>query len=301
MLKISAGVNESTARLGHLGAVHGQEAMHIHGSGRAVTGTGQHRRPEQGMEVDDVLANEVIDLGSAVTGPVVVELIIRAAAKILQAGHVANGGVQPDIKIFARGIGNFEAKVGGIAGDVPFLQFFIQPFAQFVGHLILQGAAARPLLQHVAEFRQAEKEVLGFLLNGCCAGDDRARLDQFRRAIGGTTGLAIITILARCFAFRAGAGDVAVGQEQLFFRIEQLLDRTPGNMAITVQCLVDAAGEGAIFFRMGGVVIVEVNMKINKVLLMLLLYLINQLLRGNATLLGAEHDGGAVGVVSTDV
>ena len=44
-------------------AIDRKEAVRVDTGGLAETGTVQHRRPEQRMEIDDVLANEVIQLG----------------------------------------------------------------------------------------------------------------------------------------------------------------------------------------------------------------------------------------------
>ena len=62
ILQISAGVDEGASGLRHLGAVNGEEAVHVHGGWRAIVRAGQHRRPKQRVEVDDVFANKVIKL-----------------------------------------------------------------------------------------------------------------------------------------------------------------------------------------------------------------------------------------------
>ncbi len=74
------------------------------------------------MEVDDIFTDKVIQLGFAVFVPVMIKVYIFSVAQIFKAGHIANRRIQPHIKILARRIGYFEAKVGGVAADIPFLQ-----------------------------------------------------------------------------------------------------------------------------------------------------------------------------------
>ena len=99
--------------------------MHENRSRRAVTGAGQHGRPEQGMEINDVLADEMIELGIVAGIPIIIEVIVAALAEDFKAGHVADGGIHPDIEVFAGLTRNFETEIGRIAGDVPFPQSII--------------------------------------------------------------------------------------------------------------------------------------------------------------------------------
>ena len=52
---------------------------------------------------------------------------------------------------------------------------------------------------------------------------------------------------------------------------------------------------------MSRVIIVEVDQKVGKVSGVLGLDVVDQLLRGNPFLLGAQHDGGAMGIIGADV
>ncbi|MCY1174379.1 hypothetical protein D9M73_145790 [compost metagenome] len=114
------------------------------------------------MEVDDVLADEVVQLGLGAFVPEGVEVQLRAAcAEVLEAGHVADWRIQPYVEVFARLTRDLEAEVRRVAGDVPLLQAGVQPFSQLVGYRVLQGAASGPLLQHGLEVWQLEEEVLG--------------------------------------------------------------------------------------------------------------------------------------------
>ena len=112
--------------------------MHIQRCWLAEAGAFQHGRPEQAVEVDDVLADKVIQLGIAVRCPVAVEVEAVLVAVMLEAGHVANRRIQPDIEVLARVAGNLEAEVGRLAGDIPGLQAGLQPLIQLVGDAVLQ-------------------------------------------------------------------------------------------------------------------------------------------------------------------
>src|SRR3546814_6382413 len=72
----------------------------------------QHRRPEQAVEVDDVLADEVVQLGLAAGRKVLEEVRAVAFAQRLEAAQVADRRVQPDVQELARVAGDLEAEVG---------------------------------------------------------------------------------------------------------------------------------------------------------------------------------------------
>ncbi len=242
VIQVGARLDEGAAGLGHLLAVDGKETVDVQRRRLAVAGAFEHGRPEQRMEVDDVLADEVVQLGRAVLGPVGVEVqVVATVAEILEAGHVADGRVQPDIEVLARGIGNLEAEVGRIAGDVPFLQAGVQPFGDLVGHRFLQGAAAGPALEHLGEVGKLEEEVLGFAQHRGRAGDGRLGILQFGGRVGGAALLAVVAVLVGAATLGTGALDEAVGQEHLLVRVEILGDRTGGDVAVLAQLQVDGA------------------------------------------------------------
>ena len=128
----------------------------------AIARTAQRRRPEQAVEVNDVLADEVVDLAFAVKAPEVVELeTLGAVAEILEARHVADGCVHPDVEILVLGAGDDEAEVRPIATDVPGLETAGQPLRQLVRDFGLDRVAGRPLFEEVAELRDIEEVVIG--------------------------------------------------------------------------------------------------------------------------------------------
>ena len=88
--------------------------------------------------------------------------------QFFQAGQVANGRVEPDIKKLARRVGYFNAKVGRVTADIPVAQAFAgaavgvgthaEPLFDLVGHLGLQFAVLRPALQKLNTTRVGELE-----------------------------------------------------------------------------------------------------------------------------------------------
>ncbi len=72
-------------------------------------------------------------------------------------------------------------------------------------------------------------------------------------------------------------------------------------MAGVTIAAVDGLGEVAILLRVGGVVVVEGHREGLKIGIVLIIGLGDERLRGDALLLGAQHNRRAVGIVGTDV
>ena len=102
-------------------------------------------------------------------------------------------------------------------------------------------------------------------------------------------------------AFRAFALDEAVGQEQLFFRVEKLRDGAAQDVPARIQRAVDGGGQLAVFFAVRAVVLVMVNEKAAEIAQMLAVALVDELLRRDAFLFRAQHDRRAVRVVGADI
>ena len=138
--EVAQRADTGAARLGHLLAADGDEAVHVHLVGHFVGRAGemQHGRPEQAMEVDDVLADEMHLLGGRV-GEQCVHVDADLLAIGLEAGQVTDWRVEPDVEILARCIGDGNAEIGGVARDVPVGELAVgaQPFAGLVGDLRL--------------------------------------------------------------------------------------------------------------------------------------------------------------------
>ena len=61
-------------------------------------------RPKQRVEVNDVLTDEVIDLGAAAGHPVFVEIEVVSLLTVVQETcEVADRGIEPDVKILVLG------------------------------------------------------------------------------------------------------------------------------------------------------------------------------------------------------
>ena len=104
----------------------------------------QHGGPEQGVEIRDVFANEVVllDLGVVDVGVVV---HTNFAQIVFERSQIANGCIEPHVKIFAGCVRNFNAEVRRVAADVPIAQaaltlfVFGEPLFDFVQHFGLQA------------------------------------------------------------------------------------------------------------------------------------------------------------------
>ena len=83
-------------------------------------GAAEHGRPKQGVEIDNVLADKVVQLGLGAFGPIGVEVEpVGAIAQVLEAGHIADRCIEPNIEVLARCIGNFKTEIGRVAADIP--------------------------------------------------------------------------------------------------------------------------------------------------------------------------------------
>ena len=102
-------------------------------------------------------------------------------------------------------------------------------------------------------------------------------------------------------ALRALALDEAIRQEHLLDRVVILLDGAHLDQPCRLELAVDVVGAGAGFRRMGAVVIVEADVEAGEVAEVLAMHALDQLFRGDAFLLGAQHDRRAVRVVGADV
>ena len=217
----------------------------------------QHGGPEQGVEVNDVLADEVVQLGLGVRIPVGVEIQPFAVAKVFEAGHVADRRIQPDIEVFAGFTGDLEAPVGRVAGNVPIGQAGFEPFVEFVGDFGLHMAAVVPILQGPFEIAQFEKQVFRGFFDGRRPGQGGDRVFHLQGRIGRAALFAGVAVLVG----RATTGTFAfyepVRQEHPFFRIVGLAYGPAGDVVLVPVAGVDQFGEMAVFRGMGGVVVVE--------------------------------------------
>ena len=83
----------------------------------------QHGRPEQRVEIQNVLADEMHELGVGTLFPDSVEVDPLLIGERLEGTHVADRRVEPDVKIFARGIGNSKTEIRRVTRDIPVAEF----------------------------------------------------------------------------------------------------------------------------------------------------------------------------------
>ena len=143
--------------------------------------------------------------------------------------------------------------------------------------------------------------MLGILFHRRGAAQHRARVLQFAGIVGGAADLAVVAVLVGGAAARAAALDETVRQEHLLFRVEELADGALADVAGVAQFPVDVLGQVAVFVRVRAVVVVEADLEAGEVGLVLPGHARDQLLRRDAVLPGAQHDGRAVGIVGADV
>ena len=294
--------------------------MHEDVVGRVHAGKLQHGRPEQRMEVDDVLADEMhltVRPLRILTGLRVDEGIeVQAAllAQRLQRGQVAHRGVQPHVEILTRRIRDGNAEVGFIARDVPVGQrvagtfalgrasvgcIAAQPFARLVGHLGLQPALRQPVVQELAAARigEAEEIVLGAADDRRAAGQGGIGVDEVSGGVDLAADLAGVAVLVLGVAVGALALDVAVRQEHFLHRIEELLDGARGHQARRLQPPVDLLRQRRVLGRMGGVPVVEADVIAVQVVRPLGGNACHQFFGRDALGLGLQHDRCAVGII----
>src|SRR3954468_17048602 len=118
MLQIGARAYERALALRHLFAIDGEETVDVNLFWQVVSGRLQHSRPEQRVEIRNVLANEVVDfaIGGA---PPIVELFAQALAPLLRRCHVADRRIEPYVPIVAGAIRDLATEVRGRTRDVP--------------------------------------------------------------------------------------------------------------------------------------------------------------------------------------
>ena len=293
--------------------------MHEHVVRRLAAAELQHRRPEQGVEGDDVFADEVVLLGVIsldvfvkAAGVAVLGLGAAFVEPVFERRQVAHRRVQPHVEVLARRIGNLNAEVGRVARNVPVAQAFAlgavrvgahaEPLFDFVGHFGLQLAVLRPILQelHTARVRELEEIVLRILQLWLGAGEGREGVDQVRGRVDRAAHLAVVAVLVFGVALGALAFDVAVGQEHVLLGVEELLDGAHFNQAAigaVAQVAVNLAGQLGVFGRVGAVPVVKADVKAIQILLAAGGDVGHELFGRHAGLFSRNHDGRAVGVV----
>jgi len=282
--------------------------VHEHRVRRLAAAELQHGRPEQGVEGDDVLADEV-ELLQRRVGHVGSVVFAAFFEQVLQRSQVAHRGIQPHIEVLAGRARDLDAEVGRIAADVPVTQAFAlgavgvgahgEPFLDLVGHLGLQPAVLGPLFQkgHATRVGELEEEVLRAFQHGFGARQGREGLDQVGGGIHRAADLAVVAVLVLGVAFGAFALDEAIWQEHVLLGVEELLDHPGLDQAGGLQVQVDLLRQFVVFGRIGAVPVVEGDVEAVEVGLAAGRDVGHELLRRLAGLLGRDHDRRAMGVV----
>ena len=268
---------------------------------QAVAGRLQHRRPEQRVEVGDVLADEVVDLG-LVAPPPVVEIFPLAVAPLAGRADVPDRGVEPDVPVVARRVGNLEAEVRRRSRNVPVAERLVQKMAlQVVGHFRLKVLAAlRPLGEEIVQLFDLDEQM--------CRRTDLGRRARKRAhrvlQIGGRVRVAVVaTVAVLVFqaAERARPLDEPVGQERAGLGVVKLRDLLLVNQSRLANRRPNFLADGPVFGAVGAAVVVELDLEPGEVLDVRLAHPLEQLLLRNAFALRPDHDRRAVGVVGTDI
>ena len=268
--------------------------MHEHAAGRAHFRPHQHCGPEQRVEVQNVLADEVIQLGVAVRAEIALEPLLAffaGVAQIAEAGHVAHRRIQPHVEILAFLARYLKAEIRLVAGDIPVLQPLREPFGQLVAGAAVEIAGLHPPLEQRLEFAQLEELVLGFAGNRRAAAQDGTRIDQFGGRVGGAAGRATVAVLVLRPARWTLAAHKAVGQKHARFFVVGLLYRARADETAFHQPGVDALHQRLVLRRMRGVVVVEADSERLEVPHMCRPAGLGERLRAHAFLARLEHGG----------
>ena len=84
-----------------------------------VTAVFQRGWPKQGMKIQDVFTDKMVQLSLGIFGPVFVKIQTGVGAELFKAGHVAYGRIQPHVKILTRRIRDFKTKIRRITRYIP--------------------------------------------------------------------------------------------------------------------------------------------------------------------------------------
>ena len=121
--------------------------MRLHPGGPLEAGALENGRPEQAVEINDVLADEMVHLGIRAGAYPGVEIKPALFANLAEAGQIADGRVQPDVEELVLGARDAKAEIRFVARDVPVAEAFFEPLFELVGDLGLQRAGTQPFLQ----------------------------------------------------------------------------------------------------------------------------------------------------------
>ncbi len=223
----------------------------------------------------------MIELGTVTLGPERIEVDVGSPAQVQEACHVADGRVEPDVKVLAGLVRDLEAEVGRISGDVPIAQAGLEPFVElaYEGRLDMFGHPCPQLLFEIAELKE---EVLGLAHGGLGARNDGNRIQKIHGRVRCPAVLTGVAVLIRGLADRARAADVSIRQEHIALVVVRLLDRSARDMTGVQQPPIHLGRELAVLVRVRGQVVVDTDMKALEVLPVTLSDLLHQRIRCDA-------------------
>src|SRR5271157_4619927 len=144
----------------------------MHCGGDPVVRRTQNCRPEQSVEIGNVLADEMMNLH--VCGrvkPILFRFAVPdTCAVMLGSCNVTYGSIQPYIEILVLFARNLESEIRPIPRNIPVLKALLNPGADKCPDFILQVAGfGNPTAQELAKILESEKEVLGCPQRRCRA------------------------------------------------------------------------------------------------------------------------------------
>ncbi len=215
----------------------------------------EHRRPEQRVKVDDVLADEVDLLGVAVAARNSSKLRARHCARlaavevVLERTRDSRSARRATRRNTCRARPGSGCRSRARRARCPSRRAPARPAARTIRAPCCatcgcsRPGALEPALQELDALRIGEPEevVLGALAHRRGARQRRVRIDQVGRRVDGAAVLAGIAVLILRMADRAFALDVAIRQEHLLHRVVELLDRLAVDQARRLELAVDVA------------------------------------------------------------
>ncbi len=254
------------------------------------------------MEILNVFADEMVNFGLLVLPPVG-EIFAMSIAPLSCGGHVADGGVEPDVPVVAGAVGNFETEIRRGSRNIPIAERLVQEMPlQVIGHLRLQMIASLgPFVQKFVQLPQLDKQVRRLANLGRGPGNLADRIDQFRGTVMMAADTAVVAGLVGGVTFGTSAPHKAIGQKGFGLRIVQLFDIFFLDQSRFPDRRPKLLAQLAIFLTVRAAVVIELDIKTRKVPLVLGMHPLDILLLANPLLLGTDHDRRAVRIVGTDV